>query len=403
MMLWITLFVAMNINKFANQCLLLILFCIGQQAFGQSTNKSIGSDGYVNLDLDGNAEQKPKWSVSIEAIALSHTSSVNQNLVSQVGNTETFGSTANSENSMPLLNNNQLRYGYGVGPKLTINYQADSRYGFEASYFSVLNMNASQTVGPNSNWLTMYAPGFWQTQDYPYQGMNWSSTTGLNSAEASIKKKLSPDFSWIAGLRWIRLKDSLTGSVTPADQYFPAWKDGSISPVACPSVGGVLYDPTFQALNNCSNLQTLNQPINFSNFWSTNTVNNLFGMQIGGQGVLFRIGQFSIEGSLKVGLYDNFANQDTAASLKKTMYFAGASANQLAYSGDGVIQLKYQVTRDVKLKLGYQLLWINQVALAAGQVSKSYSTSIPSLTVNGVNTSSSVLFQGGTVGFEYVF
>ena len=168
-------------------------------------------------------------------------------------------------------------------------------------------------------------------------------------------------------------------------------------------MGGVQYDPTFQALNNCSNLQTLIQPINFSNFWSTNTVNNLFGMQIGGQGVLFRIGQFSIEGSLKVGLYDNFANQDTAASLKKTMYFAGASANQLAYSGDGVIQLKYQVTRDVKLKLGYQLLWINQVALAAGQVSKSYSTSIPSLTVNGVNTSSSILFQGGTVGFEYVF
>ena len=317
-----------------------------------------------------------------------------------MGNTETFGSTANSENSTPLLNNNQLRYGYGVGPKLTVNYQADSRYSFEASYFSVLNMNASQTVGPNGNWLTMYAPGFWQTQDYPYQGMNWSSTTGLNSAEASIKEKLSPDFSWIAGLRWIRLKDSLTGSVTPAEQYFPAWKEGGQSrPIICPP--GIRGDPTFQQIVDCGNVES-SQYQYFSNFWSTNTMNNLLGMQIGGQGVLLRMGDFSIEGSLKAGLYDNLASQNTAVSLEKTMYYAGASANQIAYSGDAILQLKYQLARDVKIKLGYQLLWINQVALAAGQVSKSHSTST-SLTVNGVNTSSSILFQGGTVGFEYVF
>ena len=393
----------MRYYKLTIQFLLIFSCGLVQLVFAQSAVNSTAPESHLNLDGSDANNQKTNWTVSVEAIALSHTSSVNQNLVSQVDGGQTFGNTQYPTNPTSLLNNNQLRYGYGVGPKVTLNYQDSPNLGFEASYFSVLNMNASQTVGPNGNWLTMYAPGFWQTQDYPNQGMNWSSTTGLNSAEASIKEKLSPDFSWIAGLRWIRLKDSLTGSVTPADQYFPAWKKGSKSPVTCPSVGGVQYDPTFQALNNCSNLQTLIQPINFSNFWSTNTVNNLFGMQIGGQGVLFRIGQFSIEGSLKAGLYDNFASQNTAASLEKFMYYAGASSNRLAYSGDGVIQLKYQVTRDLKLKLGYQLLWINQVALAAGQVSKSYSTSTPSLTVNGVNASSSILFQGGTVGFEYTF
>ena len=86
------------------------------------------------------------------------------------------------------------------------------------------------------------------------------------------------------------------------------------------------------------------------------------------------------------------------------MYMASASSSQLAYSGDGLIQLKYQIAQDIKLKLGYQVLWINQIALAAGQVSKSSSSQTPAgLTANGVNANSSILFQGGTIGLEYVF
>ena len=392
----------MHLHKFLERYLLLFICCIASNAIAQSLTNFEGVEGNQNrtgVNLD---RQSSHWTLSVEAIALTRGSNTDQKLVNQIGGAETFLNTINPNRSMPLLNSNQLRYGYGVGPKITLSFHDSSDYVYEAVYFNALNINASQTVGANGNWLTMYAPGFWQTQDYANQGMSWTSTTGLNSAEASAKQKLSQDFSWITGLRWIRLKDSLTGSVTPPDIYFPAWKFGASPVLSCGSAppGG---NPTFQGIMDCGNVQS-STPKYFSNFWSANVLNDLLGVQVGGQGVFLRIGQLSLEGSLKVGLYNNYSSQNTSVSLAKTMYIASASSSQLAYSGDGLIQLKYQIAQDIKLKLGYQVLWINQIALAAGQVSRSSSSQTPAgLTANGVNANSSILFQGGTIGLEYVF
>ena len=69
-----------------------------------------------------------------------------------------------------------------------------------------------------------------------------------------------------------------------------------------------------------------------------------------------------------------------------------------------MIQLKYLITNGLSIKVGYELLWLNKVALAPGQISQTYSGQNPtSVTATGVNTGSSVLFQGGTVGLEYAF
>ena len=86
------------------------------------------------------------------------------------------------------------------------------------------------------------------------------------------------------------------------------------------------------------------------------------------------------------------------------MYSASATSNQIAYSGEGVIQMKYLLASDLSIKMGYQLLWLDRIALAPGQIPHVYSgTSPTSVTARGVNTSSNILFQGGTVGLEYSF
>ena len=83
-----------------------------------------------------------------------------------------------------------------------------------------------RTIGPESspNWYVMRAPGtfpsFWQTQDFPYQGMTWGATTNLYSAEVNAKSLISKNLSLLAGFRWIQLNDSLVAvSYTHLDVY----------------------------------------------------------------------------------------------------------------------------------------------------------------------------------------
>jgi hypothetical protein len=368
---------------------------------------NISTPDTTEVDLGDASNSKPHWTLSVEAIALKRSnSSVNQPLVSILPGVSTFGQTQ-SDPATEVFNSNQFQQGSAVGPKFTLEYSGNSDYGFELSYFNVQNLNASNTIGPSNpgNWYVMKAPGaFWQTQDFAYQGMTWSSSTSLHSAEANGKFKASDSFSFLAGVRWLQLKDSLVGSVTPGDQNVPLWKTGGCAPAGTPSsqipliIGGTTLSQTNQA---CASGDAIS---GYPPFWTTNTSNNLFGLQLGAQGKLFEIGRLSFGGSLKVGAFNNQATQNDAVSIAKVMYLTSATVNRMAYAGEGVIQLKYLITDDLSIKMGYQMLWLNQVALTPGQIPYVYSSNKPTnVSATGVNTSSSILFQGGTVGLEYLF
>ena len=139
-------------------------------------------------------------------------------------------------------------------------------------------------------------------------------------------------------------------------------------------------------------------------FWSTTTRNNLLGLQLGAQGTFFEIGRLSLGGSLKAGVFNNQATQSNNVSITKIMYSSSATSNQVAYSGEGILQLKYLITDGLAIKMGYQLLWLDRVALAPGQIPYVYSGNNPTnVTARGVNAGSNILFQGGIVGMEYLF
>jgi len=91
-------------------------------------------------------------------------------------------------------------------------------------------------------------------------------------------------------------------------------------------------------------------------------------------------------------------------SITKIMYSSSATSNQVAYSGEGILQLKYLITDGLAIKMGYQLLWLDRVALAPGQIPYVYSGNNPTnVTARGINAGSNILFQGGIVGMEYLF
>ena len=206
----------------------------------------------------------PHWTVSAEAIVLGRTGGANQTLVSRVPGDVPFYAPAPyldtaTAPGTEAFSGNQFHQGVSAGPKIGLIYHGDSGYGVQLSYFNIFDQSATKAIGPDSpsDWLVMKAPGsFWQTQDFRYQAMAWTSNTDLFSAEANGRLDLSSRMTVLAGFRWFQLNDTLVGTLTPADRTSPIWKDCCYSDdifLITPGGPAGYYPP----------------------FWTTSTTNNL--------------------------------------------------------------------------------------------------------------------------------
>jgi len=339
------------------------------------------------------AESAPQWTFSAEAIGLSRQGGPNRTLVARVPGGVPYHAPPGLDSSTypgaEALNSDQFWQRLAAGPKLGLTYHGDSGYGAELSYFSVLGLSATKTTGPDNpaDWLVMKVPGsFWQTQDFPYQAMVWKDATSLYSVEANARLELSPRVTVLAGLRWLQLNDRLQGTLTPADHTAPTWK------LSCPGAD-------LLALCTGSPVESAGA---YPPFWTASTKNNLYGVQIGVDGKLAELGRLSLDGVVKIGLFDDAAEQSTVVSMRKQLFPARAATNNVTFASEAGLQVKYQLTKGLAVKAGYQALWLDGVALAPGQIEETLTTPA-SVTALGVNCRSSALFQGGAVGLEYSF
>jgi len=78
-----------------------------------------------------------------------------------------------------------------------------------------------------------------------------------------------------------------------------------------------------------------------------------------------------------------------------------ATTNQAAFASEAGLQIKYQLTQGLALKAGYEILWLDGIALAPGQIQETLTTA--TVRTLGVNSRSTVLFQGATFGLDYSF
>jgi len=329
-------------------------------------------------------QSAPRWTLSLEAIVLQRSGGTSRTLVERVPGTVPFLTTFTTPGT-EAFNSSQFEQGFAAGPKLRLMYRDPAGYGVEVAYFNVFTRTATTTIGPDTpaDWLVMRAPGlFWQTQDFPYQGMTWSNATNLYSAELNGRWDLSSRVTVLAGIRWLQLNDKLVGTLSPPDLTAPGWK---------------------QACKFCSIFQIFpgGTAGDYPDFWTTSTTNNLYGLQLGVDATLLAIDRFSLQGQIKAGLFDNVASQLTGISLQKVVYPASATTNRLAFAGEAGVQLKYRIGDKVALKVGYEALWLAGVALAPAQIDKTYTAA--TVSALGVDAGANVLFQGVTFGLEYAF
>jgi hypothetical protein len=334
--------------------------------------------------------QPLRWTIFAETIFFHCNGTAKQPLVERVPGIVSFGNIPTTFGT-PALNSSDLRYHFSPGLKLGATCRIDSHYSLESSFLLNRGWHVTRSIGPDNplNWLVMRAPGlFFQTQDFAYQSMAWHHTTKLYTAELNMRYKVSDWITVLAGFRWLQLNENLQGSTPPPDHIQPIWK--------------------FNPKNNLFDVARIEKlpglPARvFPPFWNTHTKNNLYGPQIGIDGKLFTYKCFSIEGLIKAGVYLNHAQESTGVSLEKIVHPTRASTNHIAFIGEADLPCKYQVTNNLAIRLSYKALWLVGVALAPGQIQKTYESGPFTVTAIGVNARSCMLFHGVTAGLEFLF
>jgi len=220
-------------------------------------------------------------------------------------------------------------FGWTGGPDVSIARRLASGNSLELRYFGALEceIDESLTASPVS------------------VGANYTSR--LNSTELNWRRPSSESITWLAGFRWIELHEEFNVST-----------DIAIVPISIDT--------------------------------NTNVANHLYGGQIGVDVALWnRTSPLSVSGVIKGGVYGNFADNDVAVLINGIPLGAlGDDDSHVAFAGDIGIAAAYPLTEHVALRGGYQLLWIDGVALADEQDSAE------------VDTSGDVFYHGALVGLE---
>jgi hypothetical protein len=179
--------------------------------------------------------------------------------------------------------------------------------------------------------------------------------TQLDSFEANLRHNLTPRWSILGGFRYVYFRDQL--AMTAAMPFPPG------SSIRMDFDGN----------------------------------NNLFGGQIGADGILWdNGGRFSIESAIKAGVYGNMAQNSVSidSSNPANNVQDKTSASHTAFVGDLSFTGVYQFNDQWSLRAGYQLLWLAGVAVAADQAADSFQSTAT------VDTSGNAFFHGALVGVE---
>jgi len=339
-----------------------------QNSPGISVDSKDSSAPSSQAPVDQSQSAPPRWTVSADVLMLFRIGFVGRTLVERVPASVPYGSLPTAPGK-EALNSRDFQQ-FSPGGRIDVIGHGNSGFDLEVSYFQTATWDSSESIGPDHpwDWLVMKAPGgFTQTQDLHTQAMAWDYESKLHNAELNVRWNLYSRLTLLAGFRWVQLTEKLQGSLEPLIGYTSSLILAPIKP-----------------------------------FWNTETANNLFGLQIGADGKIWGRGRFSINGVIKAGAYLNAAQWASQVSTLKVLRPCSTMSTPAAFVGEIGLQCKYEVIKGLDLKVGYEALWLQGVALAPGEIQETYNLSQYQFRALGVNLSG-VFFNGATAGLAYSF
>lgn len=290
----------------------------------------------------------PLWTVYADAIFLHRSTPRNAALI-----TDSFAPGGNE-----LLNAADFKFDTEAGFRLGLvrHNVLDTGWDLEAIYFGIDGWRATtgvvnspagavaQFVSPLGN--TAYASDVWA-----------SYRSELHNVEVNGRKQVRDWLSILGGFRYLELNE-----------------------------------------NGLSLFQDIGPGLNLVNV-STGATNHLMGFQLGADSRILSRGRLELDCVLKAGIYNNKAKNRAfiSQSASPTTFASTASDNHTAFVGEIGLTGLYQLDRGWAIRGGYQLLWIEGVALASDQIA----VSDPGVGTATVDTSGSPFYHGAFVGLEF--
>lgn len=242
----------------------------------------------------------------------------------------------------------------GFDINLTRHHLFDSSWGVEARYLGIDGWNASRgAVHSPTGAVVQFAVPIGNLTFPADVAAEYQSR--LRSVECNARRELTPDLTLLAGFRYLDLSE----------------------------MGLAIADDVLAAATN--HVQC-----------AVDASNRLAGFQMGADARLWFCGPWQVDGLLKAGVYQNHAANRVRVIQTGPSFASDATFDRAAFVGELALSGAYRINRFCTVRAGYQLLWLDGVALASDQVAASN----PLVGAASVNGNGTPVYFGGFAGIE---
>jgi len=128
-------------------------------------------------------------------------------------------------------------------------------------------------------------------------------------------------------------------------------------------------------------------------------INDLYGFQFGADARIWQCGYLSLDGKLRAGVYSNRAVNSVrhTQTASPETWASRARQCQSSFLGELGLTGTCQLSDDWALRAGYQVMWLENVAVASDQIA----VSDPAAGVARVDTRGGVFYHGAVIGLEF--
>jgi hypothetical protein len=282
------------------------------------------------------------WFASVDALILTRDNASNPQTVVQTDST-----------GAPVLTTQDLNFGWDAGPRVFFGGFLTKHSGFEVGYFGIQGGDATASATDPNN-LDIPPPLSAVANDFDNaNSMTLTYNWRINNAEVNLFEDWG-HFQVLGGFRYFNLDEQFNIRTQDAD--------GDVSD------------------------------------YHINSRNNLYGGQMGAR-FFYEGCKWGIGGTGKAGVYGNSARQrQTVRDNDNTTLLRNARGDEgvTSFIGDLDLYATYKINDHWRVRGGYYLLWISDLALAPDQLDFSFN----SASGTGLNTDGHAFFHGATVGIE---
>jgi hypothetical protein len=284
----------------------------------------------------------PKWYVDAGAVILHRNRAETDAIMRPV----TIG--------LPVISGHDSPFGWNGDLDITVGYRMNCCDAVEVRYFGDTGADANAAVDfgvgtPEDFTIATGGP-------FSLVGFSLDYQTDLHSIEINERHTMTDDITFLTGFRYLEVDEDLRFDLSILGSQFAQYA------------------------------------------WSDN--NHLYGGQIGTDLALWNNGPLKINSVFKGGLYGvQSDNAYTNQTILGTFVRNGAAESDVAFVGEIDLLSTYSICRHVALRGGYQLLWIDGVALASDAASQTN----PGNGGAVIDTNGQLFYHGATVALEFTW